>query len=160
MTSSKKIPEDAFAFYVALGPDRSYDAVARKYAVTKRAVVKHARRANWVERLAAIEVETRRMTDQKLADELHSINVQHSKLLRAMASRVATGLSNFQLNSAMEAMRGAEIVIKLQRLIAGAPSENTALSIERVTRDELARLVTTEPEDDDDWDTDESDAAR
>jgi hypothetical protein len=160
MTSAKKIPEDAFAFYVAMGPERSYDAVARKYSVSKRAVVKHAGRAKWVERLAAIEVETRRLTDQKLADELHSINMQHGKLLKAMASRVASGLANFQLNSAMEAMRGAEIVIKLQRLIAGAPSENTALSIERVTRDELARLVTTEPETDEDWDTGESDAAR
>jgi hypothetical protein len=48
----------------------------------------------------------------------------------------------------------------VQRVLAGAPSENTALSIERVTREELALLVTTEPESDDDWDTDESDAAR
>jgi ParB-like chromosome segregation protein Spo0J len=48
----------------------------------------------------------------------------------------------------------------VQRLLAGALSENAALSIERVTREELALLVTTVPELDDDWDTDESDAAR
>ena len=34
----KKIPPDAFDFYFSLGPPRSYQAVADKYGVTKRAV--------------------------------------------------------------------------------------------------------------------------
>jgi ParB-like chromosome segregation protein Spo0J len=48
----------------------------------------------------------------------------------------------------------------VQRLLAGALSENAALPIGRVTREELALLVTTAPESDDDSNTDESDAAR
>ena len=35
----KKIPPDAYAFYLGLGPGRSYNAVAERYSVSKRAVV-------------------------------------------------------------------------------------------------------------------------
>ncbi len=36
---AQKIPQDSFDFYVALGPGRSYQAVAEHYHVSKRAVV-------------------------------------------------------------------------------------------------------------------------
>jgi len=33
---SKKIPPEAFEYYVSLGPARSYEALAGKYTVSKR----------------------------------------------------------------------------------------------------------------------------
>ena len=33
----RKIPQDALAFYVSLGAERSYQKVAKEYGVTKRA---------------------------------------------------------------------------------------------------------------------------
>ena len=43
----RKIPQDAFTFYVSLGPGRSYQKVAEKYGVTKRAVVNVGTREKW-----------------------------------------------------------------------------------------------------------------
>ena len=46
---TKRIPDDAFSFYASLGPTRSYQAVADRYWVSKRAVVKHAAKEKWAE---------------------------------------------------------------------------------------------------------------
>jgi len=148
VSGTPKLPEDAFAFYVALGTDRSYDAVAAHFQVNRRTVVRGAARDRWAERLEAIEQTTRALNDAKLAGEIHEMHMQHNKLLKAMASRVASALQSYQLTSAMEGLRGAEIVIKLQRTIAGEPAEKTSVSVERVTRGELARFLTTDAEDD------------
>ena len=49
-------------------------------------------------------------------------------------------------------MRAAEMVIKLERLIVGEPSERTEVGIEEITRLEVARFleVAVDGEDDDD----------
>ena len=62
---SAKIPGDAFAHYVSLGPGRSYAAVAEKYDVTKRAVTKLAARENWQQRIHEIERKARRASEEK-----------------------------------------------------------------------------------------------
>ena len=46
-----KIPPDAFDYYFGLGTGRSYQAVADRYGVTKRAVTNYATRERWRERL-------------------------------------------------------------------------------------------------------------
>ena len=43
----RKIPQDAFTYYMALGPGWSYAQVAVHYGVTKRAVTKIATRERW-----------------------------------------------------------------------------------------------------------------
>ena len=91
-----KIPEDAFAFYVVLGAARSYQAVADRYDVSKRAIVNAASRDKWSERLAAIEKETRELTDAKLAEDMHEMNLRHRKMLRAVASRAAQAIGQFR----------------------------------------------------------------
>ncbi|MHC4946473.1 MAG: hypothetical protein ACYTG7_25970 [Planctomycetota bacterium] len=40
---NKKLSPDAFAYYWSLGSERSYQAVADKYGVSKRAVVSVAK---------------------------------------------------------------------------------------------------------------------
>ena len=51
----KKIPSDAFDYYFSLGPGRSYQQVADRYGVTKRAVTALAKRESWQARLADVE---------------------------------------------------------------------------------------------------------
>ena len=87
--TARKLPEDAFAFYVALGATRSYETVAKHYGSHKRTVVRTADREEWMQRLAAIERKAREVTDAKLADQLAEMNDRHRKLLLAVASRAA-----------------------------------------------------------------------
>ena len=147
---TNKIPNDAFDFYVAQGPGRSHRAVAERYSVSKRAITKHAVREKWAERLDKIEAEAREKSDKRLAESIEETRSRHLKTLRAIHSRALSGLKQFPLTSGMEAIRAAELAIKLERLIVGDPTERTALSVEEVTRREIQNLLTTEEEDDDD----------
>ena len=153
---SGKLGSDAFGFYIGLGDGRCYSAVADHFGVSKRAVVKAAAREGWQERLEAIERDAREVADQKMAETLEEIRSRHLKLLRAMSARVAKALSEFPLTSGWEAMKGAEMLIKLERLLFGEPSERSALSVEQVTRREMESLLAVDgdeegSEEGDDW---------
>jgi hypothetical protein len=156
-----KIAPDAFDFYVSLGPERSYRAVAEHYGVSKRAVVKRAAREGWAERLREVELVARAEADRKLTETLADMHGRHRRLLRAMSSRVATALRDYPLNNGMEAVRAAEVVIRLERLLAGDATERTAVSVEQVTKAEIDRLLDVKPcavaESDDDREDDQDD---
>jgi hypothetical protein len=122
----RKIPADAFEHYVALGPQRSHQAVAEHYGVSKRAVSKCAVREGWSERLARIEKESRERSDERIGNALDEMRERHLKTLRAMNVRALAALKQFPLESGMEAMRAAEMAIKLERLVLGEPTERTA----------------------------------
>ena len=148
MTMARRVPQDAFDYYVSLGAERSYQAVADHNGVTKRAITKVAAREGWAKRLEKIEREARESSDRKLAETIEETRSRHLRTLRAMNARAISALQQYPLSSGMEAMRAAEMVIKLERLIIGEPSERTELSIEEVTRREMQTLL--EVADDDD----------
>jgi hypothetical protein len=45
----------------------------------------------------------------------------------------------------MEAIKAAEMVIKLERLLAGEPGERNEIDIKEVTKREIQTLLTTRP---------------
>ena len=145
--TQRKLPPDAFEHYVSLGPERSYQSVAQHYGVAKRSVTKAAARDDWQARLERIESEARERTDAKLVDSLEEMRERHLKTLRAMNARALAALKQYPLTSGMEAMRAAEMAIKLERLIAGEPSDRTAVSVEEVTKRELSRWLVKPDED-------------
>ena len=80
----RKIPQDALLYYVALGPSRSYEQVAKEYGVSKRAVVDHAVRENWQDRVAELERRARENIDAKAVDTLEEMSERHLKLIKLM----------------------------------------------------------------------------
>jgi len=153
---SHKIPDDAFAYYVSLQEERSYEAVAKFYGVSRRAVTKAAARENWSERLEKIERDARERADKKLAEAVSEVHMRHRKMLQGMAGRAVKAIAEYPLTSGMEGMRAAEIVIKLERLIAGEPTErvDVAGTIKRECQTLLLK-----PGEEEDWNDDDSDAA-
>ncbi len=141
-----RIPPEAFDFYVGLAQERSYRQVADHYGVSKRAITKLAVREDWAARLQKIESQARERSDAKLTETVGEMRTRHLTLLKAMSARVVTALREFPLNSGMEAMRAAEMVIKLERLISGEPSERTELTVEEVTKREMERWLVVEDE--------------
>jgi hypothetical protein len=130
-----KIPADAFDFYVSLDAERSYQAVAEKYGVSKRAVTECAKREKWPERLTKIEQEAREKMDKRLAESLEERRERHLTVIRAMLSRSVAALQKYPLNSAMDAVKTAEKAIKLERLVVGEASDRTAVVEEIVKRE-------------------------
>ena len=153
---SGRIGNDAFEFYVSLGPSRSYQAVADRYGVGKRAVTKRAAREEWTERLANIEREARERSDKRLVDTIDDMRGRHLTTLKAIHSRALTALKQYPLNSAAEAMRAAQMVIKLERLIVGDPSDRTAITVEETTKRELERWAIPVEADEDEDDVDDN----
>ena len=154
---SNRIPPDAFDFYASIGAERTHAKVAEEYDVSVRAVSKCASRENWTERLEKIDRDSRERTDKRLGETLDDIRVRHLKTLRVMNARAVEALKQYPLSSAMEAMKAAEVVIKLERLIIGEPTERNAMSVEEITREEIRSLlvVVGGGEDTDDADDDE-----
>ncbi len=156
---NKRIPPDAFDFYASIGTERTHARVAEEYGVTVRAVSKCASREKWTERLEKIEAESRERADKRLGETLDDIRVRHLKTLRVMNARAVEALKQYPLSSAMEAMKAAEVVIKLERLIAGEPTERNAVSVEETIKREYQRWLTEPSEDDADGATTEQDGA-
>jgi hypothetical protein len=140
MTASK-IPDEAFEFYVGLGPGRSYEAVAAHYDVSKNGVAKKAARDNWTERLLRIERDVQDRMDKKIADSIEDMRERHLKAAKAMMGRAIKGMQEFPLTSGMEAIRAAELAIKLERLIAGESSERTEVSVTEAIKRETQRWL-------------------
>ena len=155
---SRKIPADAFEFYVGLGEERSFERVAQRFGVSKRAITSCAGREGWTDRLAAIEQESRRLNDRKLAEAMKEARSRHLKTIRAINVRALEALKQYPVTSAMDAIRAAEIAIKLERLVAGEATERTA-SIEEVTRREIQDLLVVGDEEDEQEGEDETEDA-
>lgn len=142
-----KIPHDAFDYYMSLGPNRSYQAVAEKYGVTKRAVTKLAVRERWQERVAEIERKAREASDQRAVEAIEAVTARHLKALRVIQGKALESLKQLRLSSAMEAVRALDMAIRQERLVYGEPSDRTALSLEDKIRTEYKRwMVSEEPE--------------
>ena len=61
-------PDEAFEYYVGLGPGRSYSQVGRNFGVSKRSVTKHATKHGWARRLIEIESKARERNEERLVD--------------------------------------------------------------------------------------------
>jgi hypothetical protein len=138
---SSRLSADAFEFYVSLGPERSYAAVAEKYGVSKRAVTAFATKESWQRRIGEIERKARVSADAKAVESLEDMKLRHLRSLKVIQGKALEVLRNMSLKSAMDAVRALDLAIKQERLIHGEPSERTALSIEEVVRDEHRRWI-------------------
>ncbi len=145
---ASKIPPDAFQYYLGLGPGRSYGAVAEKYGVTKRGVVKHAQNENWQERIQEIERKARRASDQKAVESLDQMNDRHLKSLRVVQGKALEALRSMALNSGMEAVRALDLAIRQEQVVRGEPGDRTATTVEEKIRSEYENWLL--PQEDDD----------
>ena len=129
-----RIPDGAFEYYFSLGASRSHRAVAEKFGVSKRGVTKLAGRENWAARITRAEKEANERFTKKMVASLEETQDRHLQTAHAILGRALEGLKQFPITSAMEAVRAADMAIKLERLVVGEPTERNALTIEEVTR--------------------------
>ena len=140
----RKIPPEAFDFYFSLGPSRSYQAVAEKYGVTKRAVTNRAKREGWQSRLAEIEAKARRQADKKHQEDLEAIHARQLQSLRFSQRRSIEKMRETPIETAAEAARILTQAIKMENVILGEPGDRTAVSVEETIRREYERWMTTD----------------
>jgi hypothetical protein len=138
---AKKIPPDAFDFYFALGPSRSYKAVAEKYGASKRAVVGVAKRENWQKRLLEVETKAREAGDKKKVESLHAAKEYHLQALRLVLGKGIEGLHQMAIRTPRDAIAAIGLAVREIRVELGEPSDRTAVSIEDTIRREYDRWL-------------------
>ena len=143
----RKIPQDAFFYYVGLGTGRSYQQVAEHYGVSKRAVVNLAVGERWQERVDELERKARQATNEKALETLEQMNERHLKAHRVIQGKALEALKQFPLDTAIAAVRALESSIRQERVIRGEPGDRTATSIEETIRQEYERWMTAGDED-------------
>ena len=74
------------------------------------------------------------------------MKTRHLKTARAMLGRAVKGLHEFPITSGMDAIRAAELSIKLERLIMGEASERTETSVEETIKGEMTRWLVAKDE--------------
>jgi hypothetical protein len=155
---TNKIGIDAFEYYIALGPGRSYQAVADKYGVTKRAVTKKATLENWQQRIIDRERKAHEAMDKKAVETLEQMSARHLKVCKLIQRKALEALRSMPLTTAMEAVKALNLTIKQERLVRGEPTDRTA-SVEEVIKREYERWLTSDNPDDAKGEADDRDDA-
>lgn len=140
---ARKIPADAFSFYAALGPQRSYQAVADHYHVSKRSVVTLASKEKWQQRVVELEEKARQGAEKKVGDTLEEMSARHVKMLHFIAGKALETLRAIPLDSAIDAIRALAIVIREERALRGDGNEGGDLTVEEIIKREYAEWMTT-----------------
>lgn len=139
-----KIPPEAFECYVGMGPKRSYEAVAEKYSVSKRSVVKRAAREGWQRRVAEIEARAQERATERAVDTLQEVKFRHLRAFKAVQLKALESLKAMLFKDPMDAVRAMDIAARHELLAFGEPSERTAVAVEDVIRREYQRWMTSE----------------
>jgi hypothetical protein len=136
------MPKDAFEYFAGLGIDRNFDAVAKHYGVTSRAVRKRAAKEDWHRRLEAIDLKAREAVDKRAVETVAAMNERHLRSMRIVQAKALEALKSLSLESAIDAIRALDLATKHERVIRGEPGERTAVNIEEVVRREYENWLT------------------
>ena len=137
----RKLPGEAFDFYVGLGVGRSYQAVADHFSVSKGAVTALAKRDGWQSRLAKIEAEARSKSNQKAVETLEQVNDRHLRIARSLQAKALEALRNLSLEEARDVIRALDLGVKQERLILGEPTDRQAQTVEEIVERESKRWL-------------------
>jgi len=72
-----KLPPEAFDYYVNLGIERTYQAVANYFGVAKRTVTLHAAKENWGDRLTTLRKAVTGESKQSSKNTLDHADIRH-----------------------------------------------------------------------------------
>jgi hypothetical protein len=137
----KRLPPEAFDHYLELGADRSYDAVALKYGVSRITVLRHAEKHRWQARLREAERGAREQSNKKAVDTLQVVKERQLTEARILEHRALEALKTLPPEKAGKAAAMLNIAWKHELLLLGEPSERTELTVEEVTKREIETLL-------------------
>ena len=143
---NKKLPADAFAYYLSLGVSRSYAKVAKHFGVAKRTVTTLATAEKWQERVTEAEAKARDSAAENYVDTIKEMNSKHLKVLSFMLAKGLEGMKAAPVDDFTAAVRAVTVAIDRERLVRGEAT-NRSESVEQLVKREYARYLV--PVDDD-----------
>ena len=132
--------EAAFAFYASLDPaERSHRRVADEYGVSLHTVKDRSRRHRWTERLADIEEQARRRTNEQLVRDRADRISDTIRIIDAARIRFAQ-----QLTQPGYEIKGHELaaLLKMEALLEGEATDRVSdADVEEKLSDYLRRAL-------------------
>jgi hypothetical protein len=138
---NKKIPPDAFTYYASLGPARSYEAVAKKFGVTKRGIFEHARRERWPDRIAEVERRAREEADAKAQESLEEMNDRHLREARLLQAKAIEGLKSGRIEALAPCTKAMHTGVQMERLVRGQATERSETTVEQIIKRQYERWM-------------------
>ena len=126
----RRLPPEAFGFYVGQGRDRSYQSVADRYGVAKRTVTTHAAREHWQERAAEADRKIAAEAEQRAVEGLAEVQKRHLRTLRTIQARALEGLRAVPITGGASAVRALLLAIREERMVLGSSMEDVTITIE------------------------------
>lgn len=123
---ANRIPPEAFEFYHALGPGRSYETIAAKYGVSKRAVTKRAVAERWQARVIERDQRTQAAVAEKVEESIADLRARHTRVLKVMTAKALEALK-LPMTNAMDGIRALDLILKQERLLHGEPTVHAAV---------------------------------
>lgn len=145
----RKIPDDAFEFYMSLGVGRSYRAVAKQFNCSKVAVTNRARKEGWQARLSELERVAREQFEREACSELKTVKERQLKAARALQGKAIEALRDLPPERAIKAAAALNVGWKHELLLLGETTERGA-RVEEISRREVRELLQVEDESEDD----------
>src|SRR5688572_2500280 len=138
---TQRIPSNAFDVYISMGAERSYQGLADRLGVNKRSVTRLATRENWGARLLKIQEEARAAADKRLTGSLQAVREQQLREVRFIRAEILKLVREVTPEKAVRIASALSACWKHELLLLGEPSERTEVSIEEVTKRQLATLL-------------------
>ncbi|MCC6808692.1 MAG: hypothetical protein IT381_14805 [Deltaproteobacteria bacterium] len=136
----RKIPEEAFAYYAALGRRRSFQAIAERYGVTRQAVSKRAYRECWDIQVARLDEAAQAITKEDLLRLRCDTYERHTKMWTAVQGKALEALRDKPFRHGLDAVRALETanVVLASSLFM---QESARLSLAAVTGENIKKAM-------------------
>ena len=136
----KRLPREAVDAYLTMGGDRSSQAVADKFGVSKTSVVARARKEDWQGRLKRLEAEAHEKAERKAVEDMQAVRARQLKAVRFLQARALEALQSLPAEKGVKAAAALNIAWKHELLLLGEPTERQA-NVEEITKREMARWL-------------------
>ena len=136
----KRLPREAVDAYLTMGGDRSYQAVADKFGVSKTSVVTRAQKEDWQGRLQRLEAEAHEKAERKAVENMQAVRARQLKAARFLQARALEVLQSLPAEKGVKAAAALNIAWKHELLLLGEPTERQA-NVEEITKREMARWL-------------------
>jgi hypothetical protein len=154
--TTRKLPPDAYSYYLGMGVGRSYSKVAKYYGVHKGCVTERAVKEKWQEKIEAAEREAQAAAEKKAQDSIHEMNERHLKTAQFVQRKALEDMRSRPFTSSIDASRALFMGMEKERLVRDLPTER--VDITEIIKRQYQALVLP-PGKEDNWDDAGTDAA-
>jgi flagellar biosynthesis GTPase FlhF len=147
----RKLPPEAYSYYLSLGIGRSYSKVAKHYGVQKSTVTEHAVQENWQEKIEAAERDAQAAAEKKAQESIQEMNERHLKTAQLVQRKALEDMRTQPFASSIDATRALFLGMDKERLVRGEPTDR--VDIAQLIKRECESLIL-KPGEEEDWDDD------